>query len=59
MGQTRTEGPRLTAYVTPDLRRRAERYAESQGISVSTLVLLALRAYLDEHAAESLRRRKA
>jgi hypothetical protein len=55
----RTEGPRVTAYVGPEIRKRAERYAESQGFSLSTLILLALRAYLDQHEAKSRNRGKS
>jgi hypothetical protein len=55
---TRTEGPRIVAYVPPELRKRAEVYARGQGVSVSTIVMLALRVYLDERAPEPRKRKR-
>ncbi len=43
----RTKPERLVAYVKPELKRLTERVAESIGVSASTLVVLALRAYLE------------
>jgi len=55
----RTEKPRIVAYLDEDLRERVEAYAASQSLSMSTIALLALRAYLDEDAPESRKRRKS
>lgn len=57
MGATRTEAARLTAYVGREIRERVETYAEAQGLSVSTVILLALRAYLDQNESRSRRRK--
>ena len=43
----RNKPERLVAYVKPELKRLAERIAERKGVSVSTLVALALSAYLE------------
>ena len=43
----RMKPARLVAYVKPELKRLAARVAERKGISTSTLVALALGAYLE------------
>src|SRR5215468_9690327 len=49
--QARTFGPRLVAYVRADRKRATEKAAEQMGVSVSTLITLALRDYLDRRKA--------
>lgn len=46
----RSEGPRLISYVPAPFKREVERTANEQGISVSTLIQLALRDYLERKA---------
>ncbi len=43
----RAKPERLVAYVKPQLKRRTERVAEQMGVSASTVVVLALSAYLE------------
>lgn len=45
----KTDGPRLVAYVRADLKRQVERAAAEMDVSLSQLITMALRQYL-EHA---------
>jgi len=49
----KTEGPRLVAYVRADLKRQVERAALAMDVSVSQLIALALRHYLERAKAKS------
>ena len=51
--ENKTDGPRLVAYVRADLKRQVERAAVAMDLSVSQLVGLALREYLERARVKS------
>jgi antitoxin component of RelBE/YafQ-DinJ toxin-antitoxin module len=48
MKKSKERPERLVCYVRPQMKRSAEAAAAEMGVSTSTLVVLALRAYLEE-----------